>query len=196
MARPQAARMRRIEPEDLVRGAPLPHAVYDHAGQILVREGHVLTDEVFRGLIERRWTGLFVPVEERPTGEENPRPRPEELLYALYRRDRTHARSRARRHRRRAWRTALTVVLEESGGPSPTHRRLSVETRDLSSRGFAFLCQGAVNVGTAVFARFDTLPHRPILKGVVRNCTHVAGRQHRVGVEFVPLEPGDSLPEL
>lgn len=90
-----------------------------------------------------------------------------------------------RRRARYRCRVRVELTLIEPSGVFESRRTATVTTCDVSVDGFSFLWDGFVHPGTAVQARFGSLPNHPVLTAVVRYCTHVEGRRHRVGVEFV-----------
>ncbi|MEK6798173.1 MAG: PilZ domain-containing protein [Planctomycetota bacterium] len=91
-----------------------------------------------------------------------------------------------RRHERKPWTTTLTVWVKDRSGAWNMPRKLTVATHDISPGGFSFFYQQFLHVNTLVSARFDGLPSKPVLLGVVANCTYLDG-QYRVGVRFVDV---------
>ncbi|HPF39211.1 MAG TPA: PilZ domain-containing protein [Phycisphaerae bacterium] len=82
---------------------------------------------------------------------------------------------------RYAWRTRLRVTIVD---PSGARREIDVTTHDLSIGGFSFMFNQYVHNGTVVIACIKALPEKPMVLCVVRNCVHVKGAMHRVGVNF------------
>jgi hypothetical protein len=107
----------------------------------------------------------------------------DEVLAQLYER---HGRKgglpNERSSERFAWVTSLVlVIIDPQGKP----RTLEVVTHDISSGGFSFVYRQFLHAGSKVVAEFTVLPNRPRLEGVVRNCSHVGGINHRIGVQFI-----------
>jgi hypothetical protein len=90
-----------------------------------------------------------------------------------------------RRVERSAWGTGLTVWFAYPWSPRPSIGAIEVETLNVSRGGLSFLADRFIAEGSPVRARFDSLPHRPTIAGIVRRCQYVGGSCHRVGVEFV-----------
>jgi hypothetical protein len=61
---------------------------------------------------------------------------------------------------------------------------ISAVSNDISRSGFSFTYCQYVPEGAIVEVVFNDLPRCPQLCGVVRNCVHLGGRNHRIGVEF------------
>jgi hypothetical protein len=115
---------------------------------------------------------------------------PDQVYEALYKRDdREDPVRNQRRHPRNEWIARLTIWVKDCHDTWDTPRELKVMTRDLSRGGFSFIYDQFLHEGTVIRTQFDPLPDRPILIGVVANCRHLNGRQHRVGVQFVESEP-------
>ncbi len=125
-------------------------------------------------------------------GQQEPDPTPEttaeEVLAALRERYRDAGGSDNRRHERYAWTVPLSLTIEETGDSGVDSREVVVTTHDISLGGFAFIARSYVHPGSVISARFDTLPGKPRLVGVVRNCIHLSGALHRVGVQFTAKE--------
>ena len=112
-------------------------------------------------------------------------PSPEELVHMLRRRGEGRRPGPIRRRARYRCRVRVELTLIERSGVLDSRRTATVITCDVSVDGFSFLWDGFVHPGSTVQARFESLPNHPVLTAVVRYCTHVEGRRHRVGVEFV-----------
>ncbi len=126
---------------------------------------------------------LGQPDQPGTAGRSSWTPTPGELIEVLRRRRESRRDAlRVRRHQRQVWRVHLSLMML-AGGEAALEG-----TCDLSAQGFSFLYDGFVYPGTIVYTRFESLPGRPLMKGIVRHCTHVDGRRHRVGVEFVPRD--------
>ena len=182
-------------------GSVLPGAVRDHAGRILIQSGETLSAAHLHQLDQGGACALYAgadwgaPPERRESVPQTLRAK--EVVHALLRRHRTVADDgRTRRQRRHEWRVRLRMAIQECS-EELIHRReieIEIETCDLSASGFAFVSQQFLHVGTLVYPRFVTLPNRPVLKGIVRNCRHIEGRRHRVGVEFLQPESDEPAP--
>jgi len=194
--RSRAEELRRLEPSELVVGQVLRGHVRDAAGRILIPKGQVMSHEHLQHLAERGSQALYVASDwevKEPAVPHAVQPvAPAELLEALKRKHGIRAReTHGRRQRRYPWRCQLRVSIQECSDGVVQRRELMVETCDLSGGGFAFISKHFVHIGTVVYPRFECLPGRPVLKGIVRYCHHLEARCHRVGVEFVPLDPGE-----
>jgi hypothetical protein len=86
---------------------------------------------------------------------------------------------------RSAWGMGLTVWFAHPWSPRPNVGAIEVETLNVSPGGLSFLADRFIAEGSPVRARFDSLPDRPTITGIVRRCQYVGGSCHRVGVEFV-----------
>ena len=191
--------LRRLDPEELVLGSVLPGHVRDQSGRILIRRGRRLSEEHLEQLQKRAVGAVYAgPDWETPEPPDPPTPviSADELTAILRRRNPPHDDSRARRHRRHPWRVQLRLTIQECSQGVVERRDVVVATCDISAGGFAFVSQLYIHPGTLVYARVRSLPNRPVLKGVVRNCVHLEAREHRVGVEFVPPEEGEMFPPL
>lgn len=195
MLKPSLAELMPLPAGAIRIGQALPGHIRDHAGRILLHRGTLLTLERFTWLRQHHGAdGLYAgPDWPAPQPATPPTPAtPEELLAALQRQSR--GRGRVRRHARHPWQAEISVCLEFHCEGTFYRRALHVATHDVSLGGFSFTCHQYVHAGTVVYARFDQLPNRPVLKGVVRNCAHLERRTHRVGVEFVKLRPHEQIP--
>lgn len=117
------------------------------------------------------------------------RPSPEELVHTLRRRAEGRRPGPLRRRARYRCRVRVAVTFVELGLEGRRTREAVVTTCDVSVNGFSFMWDGYIHPGSAVQARFKSLPNRPLLTAKVRCCTHVEGCRHRVGVEFVDASP-------
>jgi hypothetical protein len=184
--------LRPVDQTELTSGQVLPGDLCDRTGRVLLHAGETLSAEGLarvRGVADGLYAGPNWP---KPPGAPDT-PSPEELMEALRSRRPGHGGEKGRRHARHAWRVRLRLTIQEGSGEWG-RRQVEVTTLDISVSGFAFEFPQFINSGTVVYARFDTLPNRPAMKGVVRNCTHVSARMHRVGVEFIKLVPGEAIP--
>lgn len=92
-----------------------------------------------------------------------------------------------RRRERHGWSANIEVEIDPSmvgGGRAIT---ATVATIDLSPAGVAFRYHTYLQTGTLVHMTLP-LPGEPRVLGVVRNCIHMKGKQHRVGVKFLRIE--------
>lgn len=194
-------RLRRLNRDELTVGRVLPGAIRDRAGRVLVRCGEKLSAEVLGRLEERCALAVYAGAD---WSESQKRAQPaqasqnaSEIVDALRRRRRSPGtEGHTRRQQRHRWRVRLRMTIQECSEGLIQYRHIEVETSDLSPGGFAFICQQFLHVGTVVYPRFVSLPNRPVVKGIVRNCAHLDGRRHRVGVEFLPLAPDEQIPNL
>jgi hypothetical protein len=201
MAEPQATNeLRRVDRRELVLGRPLPGHLRDRSGRILIRAGRRLSENHLRVLQERGVSGVYADLDWPPpptvAEADTPTLSPRALVQALTsrRNHRATDRGRVRRRPRRAWQAELLVIVEQFRDGLKYRRQIKATTRDVSVAGFSFVCQQYVHLNTIVHARFDMLPSQPVMKGIVRNCAHLSGRAHRVGVEFIGLEPDEITP--
>lgn len=191
--------LRRLQHGELVLGSPLPGHVRDDSGRVLIRKGQRLTDLHLQLLQERQAHGVYADETWAPPSTiedlDIPMASPDELVHALQRRSgaRKFA-GRYRRHHRHAWQARMRLTLEQRSKGLVFRREMSVTTRDISASGFSFLCRQYVHLDTLVYARFEALPGRPLMKAVVRNCEYVSPQMHRVGAEFIDLQPSDIAP--
>lgn len=191
--------LRRIEPEELPLGEPLRGALRDRVGHVLVPQGRIFTAATLTALRQRAQLGVYIGGDwfrsDAPSASPTPvapcldRP-PEELndpavVAATLRALRgEHASLAPRRHRRHTWKVKLRLELEEITVGGRRKRALTVTSSDISVQGFSFHHRNFIHPGTLVRARVESLPDRPVLAGVVRNCVHLEGSRHRIGVEF------------
>ncbi|MCB9852419.1 MAG: PilZ domain-containing protein [Phycisphaerales bacterium] len=86
-----------------------------------------------------------------------------------------------REAKRYSWKIQLRVMIVD---PAGSKREIDVMTHDLSTSGFSFMYNQYLHNGTVVIACIKALPNQPKVLCVVRNCIHVRGASHRVGVRF------------
>ncbi len=79
----------------------------------------------------------------------------------------------------------IDIRYEQDMNGNVIPRRIETATRDISPGGFGFVCEDPIALGTTLHAVFEGLAGQPVLVGAVRNCQHLGGRQHRIGVEFI-----------
>jgi len=109
-------------------------------------------------------------------------PDPAAILEAVFFRDRGLPASNERRHERRPWVARISLFIRKSRESNPSE--IHVRTCDLSRGGFSFVHSQFLHTNTVVCARFEQLPDRPAVIGVVKNCVYVGGGRHRIGVRF------------
>lgn len=181
-----------IEKSSLIAGMRLKADVKDENGRLLLTADTVLGPKHLQLLEKMPGDALFVDLDTQEP-EQNVEvaepPTPQDVIEQLEKVQGEKARSAGefveRRHERKVWNAVLTLVIEEHlDGGYVRHRQVEVTTVDISAGGFAFMHNKAINAETVVRARFEGLPQKPVLIGVVRNCRLVDGKQHRVGVQF------------
>ena len=87
---------------------------------------------------------------------------------------------------RKAQPTGVTVFW----GPSEDRSTLDVLAHDVSERGCGCFAVNCPPTGAEVLVRFNSLPTRPTLTGVVRYHNPIACGFHRIGIEFPQSLPG------
>ena len=182
--------LRRIRVSELNTGEVLPGHVRDSAGRILIRAGQIMTAEHLDTLRERTAGIIYVGLDwpREPVASERNDVTPEEVLDALRQRRSTKGSKKIRKHERHAWCVSLTLELQESHMEGVRRRQVAVTTHDISAGGFAFIFNQFIHPGTTIRAHFEALPNKPQLSGVVCNCVHLSGNQHRVGVQITRSE--------
>jgi hypothetical protein len=190
--------LRKLELSELRLGRELPGHLRDREGNVIVEAGLRLTEARLR--ILAKCTNLDVhvgpdwPIGGRLTADEE-EVSPEEIKGFLQRQvgtrdDLGHMRG----NERRTWNAEITVILRVSEGHEETDHELRVTTRDISKGGFSFVADRYIHAGTCLFAQIGGAENQSIIKGIVRNCQYIEGRQHRIGVEFSRRNPGEQLP--
>jgi hypothetical protein len=99
-----------------------------------------------------------------------------------------------RRHPRYACRLRVKALFRQIAGFEILDSTLSVWIQNVSLGGLSFVCERFVHNDTLVYTRFESLPHRPVMKSIVRHCTHLEGRRHEVGCQFTPLAADEEIP--
>ncbi len=197
---PISDKLRRLDPRELAVGRVTPGPILDRHGRVVLEKGACF-EAAHASIFELHGIdGLFVGPEWQRAQFAGDAAfstaAPEELVRSLQRRTATRAQAgQSRTQERHAWSVSLRIVAVIRLEGAVTRRPLTVTTHDVSRTGFSFTAKLYLYEGTEVFAAFDALPGRPIMKGIVRNCHLVAGRDHRIGVEFVPLG-SDEVPPL
>jgi len=93
-----------------------------------------------------------------------------------------------RKHARKNWQTVIKLILnEDTTSLTSQGREIEVTTQDISVGGFGFLYSRYLYPDTEVIAKFDCLPGKPMLRGVICDCHLIGGMQHRVGVRFTKV---------
>ena len=167
--------LRKLKPNELDADMHLPGNVYDVEGNVLLRAGRNLTRADKDSLPPRVYTDEEWPSRrsvESAIQETSTRPGVSESVAC------------ESRQPRKEWTASLAVTIEQDNGSRLMRREVTVTTRDVSRNGFSFVYRQFVQPGATVKAKFDMLPHQPLLIGVVRNCVLLEGMEHRVGVEF------------
>ena len=90
-----------------------------------------------------------------------------------------------RQSERKPWPATLTLSVVKMSGRTPVEQHRQATAHDISRGGIGIFLKQFLDPGRSVSIRFDSLPDRPTIDGVVANCTYIGGKQHRVGVQFV-----------
>lgn len=183
--------LRRISRHCLSKGFILPGDVRDFQGRVILRAGLIVDRHLLDAVKARCGEAFYVGPDWPSDGSEgdDPDATPAEVMHSLslQHEDDPEDRPENRKHERHQWSVQLTLEIEELTAGGFRRRQLEVMTRNISKGGFAFVFGGYLHPDTKVSARFDTLPGKPRLTGIVRNCTLVSGRQHRIGVQFMGI---------
>jgi hypothetical protein len=191
--------LRQLEPRELAVGRVTLADILDRHGRVVLEKGTRFGAEHAWIVKKYGFEGLFV-------GPDWPPPRcsddvgaltidPDELMQSLQRKAAARGGAlRVRGQARHGWSQRITVVEVAKLAGAVIQRRIEVTTQDLSRSGFAFVAPHFVYEGTVLYASFGSLPGRPVMKAIVRNCQLGSGRDYRVGAEFVPLESGEIPP--
>ena len=174
--------LRKIDLRSIPPGSPLPARLYDKNGRVLAPAGAVLSTQQIEVLtsgagevfVGSEWPqkddGVASPLTTQPgAGADGV----DQVIDEL------------RGSKRHAYSAKLSVEIDERGDKSGARRQTVVTTRNISSGGFAFECDGFVHEGAEIIATFEHLPGKPRIAGVVKSCAHVEGRRHRIGVQFL-----------
>ncbi len=90
---------------------------------------------------------------------------------------------------RQGWRVWIRVVIVQGGvGRGWTRNEIRVETCDLSRGGFSFFYPQYVPPGTWIECEVELKGQTVMIVGQVRDCYHVDGVRHRVGVQFSKIQ--------
>ena len=182
-----------IDQEELILGQALPGDLRDEEGRVILPAGQVLEPEHLQQLGTRLVTGLYAGPDWRDRADKTVSS-PEAVTDPDFRAQRGQTPFTDKRaHERRSWSVPLTLRIQETGGRRVVPRAIRAVTVDLSRGGFAFCYRQYIAVGTLVQAQFDSLPNRPRLAGITRNCRLIRGTMHLIGVQFI--EPSKSLSE-
>ena len=179
--------LREIKPGELVAGERLEDDLCDYTGRPLLHAGHRMTVEDLRRLPRRVYVA----------GRANDPPceTAAEIVGQVFSRlGQNQTATNQRRRERRRWVVPLTIEIEQRGASDLIRSQAKVTTQDISQGGFSFAHRQFVAIGSIVRVRFDILPTKPLLHGVVRNCVLVEGMRHRIGVEFVNEGEEDGPP--
>ncbi len=188
-----------VNQQQLAPGMILPGHLRDRTGRVLIQAGTLLGPRHLALLRQRGTLGLYAgPDWDRnpvaPPPHEKPA-KPAEVLAALRGRRMGGAKMRVREHERYTWSVVLRLSIEEQNLDGCRRRDVVVRTGDISVSGFAFFYDQYIHPGTLLRARFETVPGRPYLIAVVRNCTHISARRHRIGAQFVKVRRGKAIVE-
>jgi hypothetical protein len=199
MQRTDAKQVRRLFPDELIVGMELPGPILDQNGQVLIPGDQRLTEEHLTLLEQRAQMAIY-------GGDAWPRPEPappkpqtlndgDELIAILKQRRRGRGSKKLRGHKRHRVDLVVQLTVVEEAGLTSRQRTLEVKTSDFSASGFGFFCPHYLHAGTVIYADFKSLPGKPRLKAIIRNCVYLEERrQHRIGAEFVRAkrEPSDA----
>lgn len=97
--------------------------------------------------------------------------------------------TKGQKHRefeRRAWCSVLPAALLEPDGFKKIERHTTVEGIDISENGCALGINRYVAKDTIIRLQLP-LPNTPVVEGQVRYCELIAGRKHRIGVQFMRM---------
>lgn len=178
------SQLRPIARSELSLGQPLPGHLRDAQGKILIEAGETLTPNKWKLLGIGEDTVFYV-------GDDCPAGYSPAADGSVAEADTATAESEGRKHKRHNWKVNLRLELVEPGRGSTRNRTIDVTSQDISLGGFSFAAPMFVHVGTVVYTRLNSLEGQPVVKAVVRNCVHIEGRLHRVGVEFVKPDAAD-----
>lgn len=191
--------LRQLAPHELALGRVTPANIVDRHGRVVLEKGTRFGPEHAHIVKKHGFGGLFVGPDwpAARTGDDLGAATmdPDELIESLRRKTPTRSgRVRVRSQARHRWKHRIALVAMMKMSNSLVRRDFEAVTRDLSRSGFAFVAPMYLYEGTVVYATFSMLPGRPVMKAIVRNCQLVSGREYRVGVEFVPLDLGETPP--
>jgi len=171
-----------IPRDQLKPGWVLPGDLVDENGCVKLKAGSRLTDRTIATLgVVPLYAGANWPLEKNATPGSVVRQIAAQRGESLDDDDR-------RTHSRKKWSVAMEVLVIEGRGDGAQHRKIKVETTDISLGGFAFYFDHFLHPGTALAAQFTALPSQPVLKGIVRSCISAGGMKHRIGVQFIQRE--------
>ena len=180
--------LRRIDQSAVPVGATLHGHLRDHTGRVLVTRGTTLQPQHIDLIARYAGRGIHAgpdwPELESKSEQENDDEDPAEVIERLHELRGSRGSCGKRQHERHAWNVVLTLELREESADGVRRREVEVTTHDICAGGFAFVFRQFIREGTLVRARFDMLPNKPTLTGVVRNCLFLGGSQHRIGVQF------------
>jgi hypothetical protein len=90
-----------------------------------------------------------------------------------------------RAQERKGWQTTLKIVIVQgAAGRGWIRHEFTVETCDLCRGGFSFFYPQYVPPGSWIEAEVEVKGQTVMIVGAVRDCYHVDGIRHRVGVQF------------
>lgn len=176
--------LRLIGRDELVLGQPLPGDLRDAEGCILLPAGEIVKSEHLEPPGPCVGEGLYVGPDWDAAQRTSAGSHAEVVDEAFRRCGAEQSNADQRTHPRYTWIFPLTLVLEEGSDHQLAVREIEVLTADLSVGGFSFCYRQYVARDTSVRVQFDSLPTRPRLVAVVRNCRLLEGTRHRIGVQF------------
>lgn len=150
-------------------GQTPPGTLYDADGLVLLAAGRVLTECCYRLIVNQP---LFISSQ------------PEVEAAAKGPAGITGGRQNRRRETR-VPRHQVAVVTCPIDGDEKSARRDPMAVVDVSDRGLGLVCEGVVlRPGTRVVAEVHVAAGHAAVRGIVRSCTPIAGKLHRVGLEI------------
>ena len=179
----KGSKTRRMSIAELSKGKPLPSNIYDDDGNCVVKAGQVVDSELLEMLARRLGSYINVGSDDSsdadaPTGCRRGSDVYDELL-AKYD---NNGKREDRQHARHSWCVPLSVQVKDPG--TGATRTLDVTSHDISKGGFSFVTTNFIHVGSRISTTFESLPAKPLVRGIVRSCRHVDGTRHRIGVQF------------
>lgn len=195
--RSETLELQSVDVQELRLGEPLPGALRDFYGRVLISSGTTLSQAIltrvakvtgtrFRVFVGPDWAGYEPEPEPESEREQAQASLHQRIIEALLAGKQIHDWSEKRRALRYSWPAQLTLAIEEDDQLTVSRRQVRIRSVDISMTGLGFTYDQFLNHGTVIYAQFDMVPGAPILQGVVRYCHLVRGMTHRVGVEFTP----------
>lgn len=174
------SQVKRLETRCLWIGKPLPAALRDLQGRVVLAAGRSLEQEDLQQYLRAVNANRFVFVgPEWPDIDRVVKDLEAERGKSTEGDDR-------RENQRHSWQVPMTLEVADAGFTNA--REIKITTMDLSKGGFGFSFDQYIYPGSLTRSCFETLPNKPVLCGIVRSCVHLRGSTHRVGVEFSNLQ--------